>query len=97
MCVLACSAEKALSTRYDFITNTRTKHAKYSDKTHNFTPGGEINAILTCQKTLVRVIRLGVSFSVHRLGAPVAPLSGRTENDTALVYRQVSIVYLSFH
>ena len=46
MCFLVCSAEKTLCTQYDSSQihgNTRTKHAQ--DKTHNSTPGGEINRI----------------------------------------------------
>ena len=84
-----------------YTHKTCTKHAKYRDKTHNSTPGGEINTILTWQKILDRVIRLGPSFARRPSrgtgGAPRRPSGKRwpeTDNP-ARIPCHVSIVYIS--
>ena len=79
---------------------TSTLHTNYTHKTHISISGGEINTIQTYQKTLVRVIRRGVSFSVRPpRGAAGAPrrTDGKRHpltDNTAQVSRPVSIVYV---
>ena len=55
---------------------TRTLHAKYIDKIHNSTLGGEINTIQTGWKTLTRCIRLRGPFGGPGVEGPQAPLDG---------------------
>ena len=101
-CFLTCGAEKALCIQYVSSinnTNTRTKYAKYRDKTRNSTPGGEINKI-QWQKILDRVTRFWPSFARRPFqgagGALRRPSRKRrpSPENPARISCRVSIVYV---